>query len=446
MESGVNGMESNMRMVNAGKRVWVMRFLVASFPIVFLIILEGIFRLSGVGVDPAADPEKKWENPHVDFDSELSLFPEWDEQISRPKADDVFRIFVLGGSSAAGFGADQAFFEMLKSKIQSNFPDVKWELINGGVGAAGSHRVFEVLKRAASFSPDLVIFYLGHNEFLEKIFFDPTGLLARVEATGAAIRQIQVVNWLRDSLAADVKAPSLKGKKPRLKGRFLGSMNFPLIKDATQYQNKLQFLESNLRQMASFSRSRGFPIVLIPAEMNLMHFPGSPTTPKNFEEIKKQWYSLEGAIENEVSQQDWPAARKSLDEILKLDETNAKMLFFSGLTWHGLNERGKAHRDLRLAVLHDKHGDRSNSDIHTVIEKVAREEKVDFLDLRGIFDKENDREFDRMKETGIFDMTIGPVGLKLFTDHCHPSEMGHKMIADSLYPLLLEKNLLSQSR
>ena len=435
-------MEGNQSSNRHSKTMLMMKMGVALFPIVFLVAMEIVFRIAGWGIHASEDSQNKWDNPHISFDEDLRFFPEWTEELSTPKPEGLKRLFVIGGSSAAGYGVETDFSERLETQLKEKHTGVQWQVVNGGVGAAGSHRVFEVLKRAAQFEPDLVIVYFGHNEFLENIFFDPNGLLAKVEATGSVIRKIQVVNWLRDVLGADVKAPTLKGKKPKLKSRFLGSMNFPLIKDDAQYANKLQFLESNVRQMVGFSREKGFPLVLIPAEPNLMHFPGSPANPKNFEMIKKEWFALESDIESAVSGQDWKKAREVIERVNELDSTHARMLYYSGLAWYGLGEAQKAQADLRLAVLYDKHGDRSNADISNQILSVADAMKVPALDLTDLFNVENKKEFERMQATGLFDMTIGPVGLELFTDHCHPSEMGHEKIADALYPFLVDEGLL----
>lgn len=114
-------------------RLWRKRIVALLFPILVLVALEILFRMFGLYEEPGA------EKCHVEFESGTVFFPEWDRDISYPKPSDVNRIFVLGGSSAMGFGVDRPFFDLLREKLNHQKLESRWEVINGAVGAFGSH-------------------------------------------------------------------------------------------------------------------------------------------------------------------------------------------------------------------------------------------------------------------------------------------------------------------
>ena len=143
-------------------RLWRKRIVALLFPLLVLVALELLFRVFGLYEEPGA------EKCHVEFESGTVFFPEWARDISYPKPSDVNRIFVLGGSSAMGFGVDRPFSDLLREKLNHQKLESRWEVINGAVGAFGSHRVLAILERACEFEPDWIVIYTGHNEFLER--------------------------------------------------------------------------------------------------------------------------------------------------------------------------------------------------------------------------------------------------------------------------------------
>lgn len=76
------------------------------------------------------------------------------------------RVFVVGGSSV--FGAnhleEDAFPAVLERRLRALHPDRPLEVINAGMGGATSDQVLGFTADLVGYEPDLVVFYLGHND------------------------------------------------------------------------------------------------------------------------------------------------------------------------------------------------------------------------------------------------------------------------------------------
>lgn len=398
-------------------RRWRFRLIALLLPVVLLVATELVLRLAGVA------EEAPWENPHVDFVTADRFFPQWDQEVEMPKPVDLTRIFVLGGSAVLGYQM-RSFPDRLREELPRRLPDRRFEVINGGMVGFGSHRVFEVLKEAAAFDPDLVLVYTGHNEFLEEIFFDPDGLLAKQEQVKRAARGLRIIRVLH-GIFGDVEFP-----RPALPRQFFGNMNFPLIKDREQYRLRLKFLASNVDQMIALARERGFTLVLSPAVPNLLWGVGDPVRGPGCTE---EWMRLfaEG-------QEAW-FARRPEDAEACFAKATAIDDGHAGLAWNwgqallatGRSELGV--RQLVRSVDLDRRGNRANSDVAITVLERAKSGGAAAVDLRPRLFEFVPRDFDLAKR--------GEEG-GLFIDHCHFTPEGHGVtaasLADALAPLLEE--------
>ena len=94
------------------------------------------------------------------------------DEFSPEKPDDVFRIFMLGGSTMFGHGAtsDQTTIPGYMQKFLQNQEDkFKIEIINGGIQGADSFAELNLTEtKLLSYSPDMVIVYDGWNDLREE--------------------------------------------------------------------------------------------------------------------------------------------------------------------------------------------------------------------------------------------------------------------------------------
>ncbi len=99
-------------------------------------------------------------------------------EISVEKSDDVYRIFVVGGSSMFGSGATSDE-KTIPGFLQKEFDNVllpkKIEIINAGIGSATSFQETYLIKNyLIKFNPDLFIIYDGNNDSHFHYFADST--------------------------------------------------------------------------------------------------------------------------------------------------------------------------------------------------------------------------------------------------------------------------------
>ena len=84
------------------------------------------------------------------------------------KAPGTVRLFALGGSTLVGFpnapGLD--FPSFLELMLADAFPDRRSEVINCGITAVNSHCVLDFAREVLDYDPDLIVVYMGHNEFV----------------------------------------------------------------------------------------------------------------------------------------------------------------------------------------------------------------------------------------------------------------------------------------
>lgn len=397
-----------------GARLLAFRAIAAALPFLALGLLEGAFRIAD-----AYGPT--WENPNVAFKPGTQFFPEWKKDLV-PKPSGTFRIFALGGSSTMGFGVTRPFAQVLEERLAESRPGPRWQVVNGGMGASGSHRVFEVMKKAGRLEPDLFLLYIGHNEFLEEVFYDPGGLVGRQQRLALFLRSFHVVNWL-NSLVDLAPLGRTAMRKARLDRQFLGSGKFPLIKSPEQYRARLAFLASNLELMIEYCRAHGVPVVVVAEVPNLMWPPGNSVHGPRYAARAQEWDRLLEAGKAAADAKRYEAAVASLSAATAIDGEFAEAHHRLGRAFIGLGRKDDARRELLEADLLDRRGLRSNTEIVETMRDVCRRSSTPFFDAWGLF---HDRPWEE----------YGPFGDRLFIDHCHPTEKGHDVLAEGILEFL----------
>ncbi|NNE68822.1 MAG: hypothetical protein HKN29_00510 [Rhodothermales bacterium] len=83
------------------------------------------------------------------------------------KPENTFRVFVLGGSTTAGF--PYRFYNGFPGRLQGELEAARFgqriEVVNLGLSAVNSYTVLDLAKAALDHDPDALVVYAGHNEF-----------------------------------------------------------------------------------------------------------------------------------------------------------------------------------------------------------------------------------------------------------------------------------------
>lgn len=157
------------------KRIfWIITLLL---PVLFFILLETGLRIFNYGGNldlfiggPAGYENYLRCNPNVArryFEAQSSIPTPPKELFLKVKPHNGYRIFVLGGSSAAGFpyGTNVSFPNILERALSRTFPDKKIEVINVSMAAINSYSLLDFTDEILEQSPDALLIYAGHNEY-----------------------------------------------------------------------------------------------------------------------------------------------------------------------------------------------------------------------------------------------------------------------------------------
>ncbi|MEZ4651768.1 MAG: hypothetical protein R3E97_23825 [Candidatus Eisenbacteria bacterium] len=136
------------------------------------------------------------------------------------KPEGTVRIFVLGGSTTAGFPytSQGAFANFLRIRLEQRLPGVEFEVVNCGITALNSYAVLDFVKELRQHSPDLFLVYAGHNEF-----YGALGPASRV-AFGKSQPWVRTLRWVMDlriSRLLSQTASKVGGEKETTTGQTL---------------------------------------------------------------------------------------------------------------------------------------------------------------------------------------------------------------------------------
>ena len=108
------------------------------------------------------------------------------------KKENSYRVFVMGGSSAAGFpySPNGAFSRYIRKRLELLYPERNIEVVNIAMSAINSYALRDMLPGVLEKQPDLIIIYAGHNEY-----YGALGV-GSVETLGDTRFIVNTVIWL----------------------------------------------------------------------------------------------------------------------------------------------------------------------------------------------------------------------------------------------------------
>ena len=150
-------------------------------PFILLFLLELVLRLSSFGheyplfIERTAtknlQPLYLQPNPKVinRYFADEKLAPKVSPDtvyFKKIKNKNSFRIFIQGGSTAAGFpyGRWSSLQGMLEQRFKRLYPNKEIEIINTAMAAVNSFTMLDFVDEIIEQQPDLVLIYAGHNE------------------------------------------------------------------------------------------------------------------------------------------------------------------------------------------------------------------------------------------------------------------------------------------
>ena len=340
-------------------------------PFVLLASLEFGLRLVGFGgdyplfVESATVPGALEANPEVAHRYMATAGAPFASIEPMPfrekKTPKTYRIIVQGGSSAAGYpyGRWGGLAGMLEDRLEATFPARKVEVVTTAMAAVNSYTLADLAEEIVAISPDAVLIYAGHNEYIGTMGVG-SGLTSTSSQAEAQlllklrrIRLFQLIEW--GMAKARVVAMMFGDSRNKFFARAASGAEIPY--GSEMYQAGINQLETNLDRLLACYAEAGIAVyigTLVSNEKGLAPFAGSPDETIDradwYTQIKRQRTSLEAG--------DLTAARGAVEQLIKLDPLAADAWFALGQLERAADRSSAARtafaraRDLDLSLIH----------------------------------------------------------------------------------------------
>jgi lysophospholipase L1-like esterase len=323
--------------------------------------------------------------------------------ILKRKPKNGYRIFVLGGSTAAGFpyGNNVMFSRILSRRLADAFPERQIEVMNTAMSAINSYALLDYMDEILAHEPDAILIYAGHNEFYGAMgvaSMESVGKYRWVVNTFLKLTRFrtfllvqdflgQIRRWIEDMVnegTATVYTETLMERIVADQTIAYGSQMYEL--------GKHQF-EENLRAIYERAKDREVPVIVSELVSNVRD--QAPF-------VSQATDSLASALEVYRQAQKLEAEKKCAD---------AERVY----------ERAKDLDELRF---------RAPEEFNDIIHHVAAEFSAPVVPMKAYFEKASPN---------------GLVGDNLMTDHLHPNIKGYFLMADAFFDAMRDNKFIADT-
>ena len=252
-----------------------------SFPFLLLIAVEFVARAAGIGSDDQHAfmtipdrPEYRGLNPAYARRYFEGFTPSVAPDVFRSiKPTGTFRVFVLGGSSTAGYPymSYSSFPAQLQRRLDRRFFDLRVEVVNLGMTAVNSYTLWDLRNAVLDEQPDAILIYAGHNEY-----YGAFGAGSTMYSLGNQVWLKRLLLYLKNSVlfrSIDGALRKSRGELNREEGaetmmsRLAGEQEIALGGEV--YADGIAQFEDNLRDVVAAFKYAGVPVFLSTIAANL---------------------------------------------------------------------------------------------------------------------------------------------------------------------------------
>ncbi len=272
---------------------FIFSLLALSLPILLLIFVELGLRLFKYGGDTSlfiSAPDEVSEYYMINKNVGNRYFfmqstvpdPSKDLFLKR-KPKNGIRIFVLGGSTTAGFpyGNNIMFSRILHKRLSDTFPYRHIEVVNVAMAAVNSYTLLDLLDEIFQKEPDAILIYAGHNEFYGALGVASNEYMGKMRwfvKSYLKLKDLKLFVLMRDIIAKTSQILGKNGNKSTamdptatLMARIVGDPSIP-YGSKTYQLGKIQF-EKNLTEIVKKARKYNVPLVLSELVSNVKRKP-----------------------------------------------------------------------------------------------------------------------------------------------------------------------------
>jgi len=317
----------------------------------------------------------------------------------KSKPENGYRIFVLGGSTAAGwpYSNNIMFSRILQKRLSDAFPEKYIEVVNTSISAINSYTYMDFVDEILDYKPDLVLLYGGHNEYYGAFGVASTQTIGNMRwikklyLKFVHYKTFQLLKNIYFYLHSLISSGS-ESDQSTSSTLMEDLVNEQSIKyDSELYGQGLVQFEENLSDIFNATKSNGIPVIVSELVSNIRD-----QTP--FKSI--------GRSQDESASVIYKQSRQYLSDE-KYDEAK-----------HGYY-RAKDMDGLRF---------RASEDLNEIINKVESYDGVYIVPLKKYFEMKSENQL---------------IGDNLMLDHLHPNIDGHFIIADAFFREINNNQLIS---
>jgi len=185
-------------------------------------------------------------------------------EIMQTKNDNIYRIFVIGGSTTFGTGSlsDQTTIpSILEKKLNSNDLPYSIEVINAGISAAFSATEHRLIKeQILEFEPDLLIIYDGINDVSKELKYYHEGseeeATLSIEKERTAIYELQQIVF-RNSKTAQWYYSNIDDIRTSISG-----LDVHNSFEENTIQEKVEIWKNRWKEICELGHSNNFKVIL----------------------------------------------------------------------------------------------------------------------------------------------------------------------------------------
>jgi len=382
-------------------------------PIVFFVLLELFLRIIGYGLDytqfkSISDyyPDKLFLNPDVPYkyfyniQQAPSTLPDGFDKL---KKEDAFRIFVMGGSSTAGwpYVPNASFSRHIKRRMELLYPENTIEVINLGISAINSYTLRDFVPGVIDQKPDLILIYAGHNEYYGALGVGSTSSMGSnrfLINLYISLKNYKITELLQDIISGIYRLFNANQSSEEndiaetLMSRMIGESTIPL--NSEMYKAGLEQFEGNLNDILSTFSETKIPVIIGTLTSNTLDQKPFVSVGQNFLPSADSIYNL-------------GLAKLKIGEIKAADS----LLLYA--------------KDLDALRF------RAPKKMNEIIFKLARKYNFPIANIDSVFRSRSQYNI---------------VGYNLTVDHLHPTLDGYRIIGETFFERMEELNLLPSSK
>lgn len=348
------------------------------------------------------------------------------ENLSPKKPAGEFRIFTYGESTMQGsqYAPRSSPARWLQAYLKDFLPDKKIRVVNFARMGQGSDFTADTFLQTLQYKPDVAVFYLGHNDFLDQnryyeIKAEKAGFQYFMRRLVMKSRVIsQASRWVlerRLKRKADRSEDRIEFDTIETSPRSIGPEN-KNIRTEPSYWSNIEFLRQNLLRILDEARQNHVKVIFYKPVCNLKDF--APWFSVHIKHLAPEpletWTRLFEEGKNKQTQSDFTGAMDLFRQASVIDDTYAELSYRMGEICFKTGDLAAAKRYFEEARDNDAIIFRANKDVLAVFDELEKEREFPYIDT---------------EKSIISEAPGGILGEPIIEDNVHFSIKGQSLVA-----------------